>query len=983
LIGREDLREYGLNRLRRFHEHTLREGGFTEYNSPTYTLVALTEIGRLGSDVTAPEVKALTDELHRLAWEEVAYHWHAASRQWAGPHSRAYSDLVGSRVLGFIQGATEGRVDFGVEDRDWFAHRERSRCPVDLEHCFREPLTRTLVRPLRRAEPEVVGVTHLTPEYCLASASLADFWNQRRPVLAYWETGEGPGWFRVRVLRDGYDFAAAQLVCAQDTNRILAGVGFATDGGQRHVSLDRMTNGCTRAGDLRLRFEFGGKAAATVKAPSELAGRWEARSGGIHWSGSVVTLGWPDEPVGWEITREDDTVALDLVLQRGEVRTIDFGKMDRGSLLFALEMGSGPSDGMQATAVGEVVNHKVRGRWAGLELELPVRPVKAGVFQKEARSARPETDPVTWDVRADTWVATDGLGRSVRWGQGEAEKGEGRRRNRQVGIFYFLWLGRHGEAGPFDISKILAEDPGAMKDPGHRLWGPMHAPHHWGESVFGYYVAEDEAVLAKHAQMLADAGIDTVVFDVTNQLTYPESWRPLCRVWDRIRRSGQRVPQLVFLCPFWDPAKVVRELYRDLYGPGLYRDLWFQWEGKPLILADAAKLGGVEGDQAILAALTFRKPQPDYFRGPTGPDQWGWLEVYPQHAYTNALGVVEEVTVGVAQNAVEGKLSVLSNPRAHGRSYHDGAQPAEAGQDFSGRNFAEQWKRAMELDPGLVFVTGWNEWIAGRFTQPSGFYGDGPVTFVDQFNREYSRDIEPMRGGHGDVFYYQLVDLVRGFKGGRSPEKVVTAPVVIDGRVDDWTGVRPEFRDTVGDPMLREAPSWNRRDRYVNRRGRNDLVSAKVSHADGVLCFQVRSRDPWTPPGATPGLVLYLDVDQNPTNGWHGYDVVINRRPPTEDTGWLEWLGERGADGVGEAVKLAFRQGVTAVELAVPLEALRLKELPEWIDFKWADQVPDPEGPQKIHPPSPRPSRRWGQPRPASREMRCTLSPKRSIRNRL
>ena len=98
-------------------------------------------------------------------------------------------------------------------------------------------------------------------------------------------------------------------------------------------------------------------------------------------------------------------------------------------------------------------------------------------------------------------------------------------------------------------------------------------------------------MLRKHAQMLADADVDMIVFDVTNQLTYPESWRALCRVFDRMRREGNRAPQIAFLCPFGDPRKVVRELWDDLYGPGLYPDLWFRWEGKPLILADPAMLG--------------------------------------------------------------------------------------------------------------------------------------------------------------------------------------------------------------------------------------------------------------------------------------------------------------------------------------------------------------------------------------------------------
>ncbi len=140
-----------------------------------------------------------------------------------------------------------------------------------------------------------------------------------------------------------------------------------------------------------------------------------------------------------------------------------------------------------------------------------------------------------WDLASDTWVATDALARSL---PTHAEVGD-RRSNRTIGIFYFLWLGRHGELGPFDITQILRQDPQAMSKPDSPLWGPLYAPHHWGESIFGYYISDDEGVLTKHAQMLADAGVDVVIFDVTNQLTYPESWQALCRAWDRSRRAGQ------------------------------------------------------------------------------------------------------------------------------------------------------------------------------------------------------------------------------------------------------------------------------------------------------------------------------------------------------------------------------------------------------------------------------------------------------------
>ena len=175
-----------------------------------------------------------------------------------------------------------------------------------------------------------------------------------------------------------------------------------------------------------------------------------------------------------------------------------------------------------------------------------------------------------WDLASDTWVATDGLGRRLPL----AEKVGPPRRQKYVGVFYFLWLGQSGDRGPFDISKILARDPAAIRDPKSPLWGPELAPHHWGESIFGYYTSDDDSVLRKHAQMLADAGVDTIVFDVTNQVTYAPSWKALCRVLDRVKRQGNRVPQIAFLCPFGDPRKVVREpLGRPLQPRSLSRPL--------------------------------------------------------------------------------------------------------------------------------------------------------------------------------------------------------------------------------------------------------------------------------------------------------------------------------------------------------------------------------------------------------------------------
>ena len=66
---------------------------------------------------------------------------------------------------------------------------------------------------------------------------------------------------------------------------------------------------------------------------------------------------------------------------------------------------------------------------------------------------------------------------------------------------------------------------------------------------------------------------------------------------------------------------------------------------------------------------------PDYWIGPTGPDQWSWLEVYPQHVFKNSRGEAEQMSVGVAHNAfpqTPGPALMSHKAGAMGRSWHQG-----------------------------------------------------------------------------------------------------------------------------------------------------------------------------------------------------------------------------------------------------------------------------------------------------------------------
>ena len=159
-------------------------------------------------------------------------------------------------------------------------------------------------------------------------------------------------------------------------------------------------------------------------------------------------------------------------------------------------------------------------------------------------------------------------------------------------------------------------------------------------------------------------------------------------------------------------------------------------------------------------------------------------------------------------------MAKASHPTSNiGDSYQNGAQPAFDLYKLTpyashGRHFAEQWGRVFEVDPRVVMITQWNEWLAQRFegtaTQRPSFLGHqvavGETYFVDVYNQEYNRDIEPMKDGHTDNHYYLMLGNIRKFKGmtpvtPASPDPEIT----IDGLFADWTEVLPVFQGCKGD----------------------------------------------------------------------------------------------------------------------------------------------------------------------------------------
>lgn len=539
-------------------------------------------------------------------------------------------------------------------------------------------------------------------------------------------------------------------------------------------------------------------------------------------------------------------------------------------------------------------------------------------------------------------TATDALGRKL---PTHKEVGD-LKTDKFVGLFYWTWHTKQSiNNPPFNVTEYLARDPKAKEDYNNPIWPKKNSPWFWAEPLFGYYQDTDEWVLRKHAEMLADAGVDVIIFDCTNgNITWKESYTKLCKVFTEARKDGVRTPQIAFMLPFWlSPGgkEIIRELYTELYKPGLYKDLWFIWKGKPLIMAIPELVADVKGnadstkfDREMRNFFTFRPGQPVYNKGPERPDHWGWLEIYPQHGFVkNDKGGFEQVTVGVSQNwSKERGLTAMNAPGAFGRSYTGKkGQITDPGAVNNGYNFQEQWDRALEINPEFVFITGWNEWIAGRYDM----WQQQTNAFPDEFNEEGSRDIEPMKNGHGDNYYYQMVSNIRRFKGMPAPD-AVSAPVTIsmDGNFKEWESVMPNYSSYKGNTLHRNSGGWGSL-HYTNNTGRNDIVLAKVARDDQFVYFYVETAAPLTPKTDAGWMRLFIDIDGNKNTGWEGYDFVINRINPNQKAiveksayGW-QWqkVGEVDYEVKGNKMEIKLPRSIFGVNADLDFE------------FKWSDNM--------------------------------------------
>ncbi len=554
----------------------------------------------------------------------------------------------------------------------------------------------------------------------------------------------------------------------------------------------------------------------------------------------------------------------------------------------------------------------------------------------------PDETPADVDVvTPDQWVAVDELGRSM------PTDARSKRDDRNVLMFYWTWHDSSQLNYPsvVNISKIQREVPAALQDYNHPVWGQELQPCFWGQPLFGYYRTTDEWVLRKHAELLADAGVDAVFFDCTNgDFIWEESTEALMKVWTEAQKEGVNVPRIAFMLAFGPTdgsLSAIRKLYNKIYKDKRYQNLWFHLKGKPVIMAypDNLDLSNAT-DKAIKNLFEFRPGQPDYVNG-GGDGQWGWLECYPQHEYNHG----ELMTVGVAQNASDyshGHCYAFNSPGTYGRSYtkangHDTSEGAYV----KGLNFQEQWDRALKYDNKMVFITGWNEWIAGK--QPNWPPNDPykPFAFPDQYDWEHSRDIEPNAewGDYGDSYYYQLVQNVRRYKGVSKPARVSAEKTMSIGSFDGWKNVSPDFKHYKGNTTRRNHPQHSKSGIiYTNGTGRNDLVDARVARDKDNLYFYIETAADISARTDKGWMRLFINSDREIGTGWKGYDYCLNYKNPDSDSSGTVSKCAGPEWGWTDAGKFEYAVKGNKMEIKVAKSVLGMSGKVSF-EFKWSDNM--------------------------------------------
>jgi len=316
ILNRPDIFAFGSGHLANILAYTRQQGSFNEYNSPTYTFTALEGLDAILTDVRDRSVKSNAHALWMVAWDMISSHYHPGTGEWAGPHSRAYSDRLENETKAQI--ALRTGLPLPSSDVPPVPTRNRILpCPPAMHDRFYRLAQPTVFEQQKfSSAPDprdsIVGTTWLVNDACLGSASFDSFWVQTHAIIGYWRGDTKAAVFKVRVLKDGKDFASFGVRTTQSGSTVLMAASPLANRGATHPTLDKSPTGFA-GNELRLRFSLDGDGATAQQLDG---GFFELVSGGwkaVVQAGEMVFDGQTD-PGQWQTGNQGGIATVDYVI---------------------------------------------------------------------------------------------------------------------------------------------------------------------------------------------------------------------------------------------------------------------------------------------------------------------------------------------------------------------------------------------------------------------------------------------------------------------------------------------------------------------------------------------------------------------------------------------------------------------------------------------------------------------------------------------
>lgn len=521
----------------------------------------------------------------------------------------------------------------------------------------------------------------------------------------------------------------------------------------------------------------------------------------------------------------------------------------------------------------------------------------------------------------------------------------GYRLKKQVGIFYWPWIGQPLASGIYDATVISTMPDGVewLYDPKHQdeKISPAGQAHFWGEPLWGYYNSADEWVIRRQIKLLTIAGIDFIAFDLTNRVTYREVYEKVLRTIEALIEEGSSPPRVVFYTHS-KSFETVQQLYKELYKPGLYTKTWYRVNGKPMIIAytneaDDRSEALSRGDSAyhpvshtpeLKNFFYFKKPQ--WPSDPVFEDGFPWVEwnfPQPLHGSIMSVSVASHPKVPMSRSITSGWIN-------WGRGWDPDTQQNKKEDVDKGTFFQHQWDHAIQTDPDTIFIGGWNEWIAYK-----QMWGD-EFMLCDAADREYSRDIEPMRGGYEDAFYIQMIKNIRRYKGLPDNYTGDSAHTIdINGNTAQWAAAKAVYTNIDARAAGRNNTGATHKISYTQAPPANNLREVRVTHDSNNFYFLVKAEKPFVNTGNN-SMLLLIGKNELMLKGWQGYEYLAEPDLHTRKTIIYQLNKDRKKSKIGETTCTVFGN---LLQLGIPRKTIAALQNTEQIYFKVADGIAAPD----------------------------------------